>query len=611
MKSVVRNGACIAAVLLGLLAVSIGRTDDASLQSDLDTILAEEGLTGIAWMLLDGSGETRSAANGFRDNEARIEFTTDTRFHVGSVSKVFLATGILRLASTGVIELDDPVSRYLPELPLNNPWIARSPVTVRHLLDHTSGLQDALLWQLFSERVVPDTPLIEAFPDPDSLLHIRVRPGTRFSYSNMGYALLGLVIEAATGERYESYLDSKLLAPLGMRDSTFEFTTQAGANADPTLAWGHIDDGSRYAASAVFLRPAAQFTTTIGDMARFAEFLMGEGSVGGQAFIRADLMRSRGRPAGTEAANAGLEAGYSFGLGRRDRQGVVGYCHSGNIVGFFAMLCIYPEERKAFAYSVNTDSETADYGRIEGAMVAALDVAKASPPATETPQADVADWYGRYVLSPNRFTTFEYLDNLFGSIRLSGDVDGIAVAYMQRSPRQLRPVGGHLYAVNDRTTTSHVLMRSSEGDYLVSDGFVTYKKIPSSYLYAHWSSVALGLVGLAWILVAGIVSLLRHRRGMIYRPEAPGFASILLLALPVPYFMNQSFMALGDVTTASVLLALVTLTFPIGMLLTIRRVWKTENRSWSVWTTGLSSAFVMQWCAVLAMAGLLPLRIWT
>ena len=198
------------------------------------------------------------------------------------MTKSLLATGVLRLATEGLVELDAPVSRYLPNLDFENPWKGRVVVSVRHLLDHTSGLNDAYLWQMFSERPDPKTALIAAFPEQEVQLLIRSRPGSRFSYSNMGYTLLGLIVESAVGGAYETYLDEQILAPLEMHDSTFAYTTQEGESADPMLAWGHVDDGSRYAASPMYLRPAGQFTTTAADLARFARFLLSDGEIDGE-----------------------------------------------------------------------------------------------------------------------------------------------------------------------------------------------------------------------------------------------------------------------------------------------------------------------------------------
>ena len=580
------------------------------MRNTVETVLTEEGLTGIAWALLEENGDVNLGTAGLRDNPAQVSFTVDTRFHVGSLTKTLLATGVLRLATQGLVELDAPASHYLPQLSFNNPWAETSEVTVRHLLDHTAGLNDAHIWQMFSERPEPDTPLIEAFPDPKTQLRIRSRPGSRFSYSNMGYALLGLIIESVTGDRYESYLDQHVLAPLGMRDSTFAFTTQEGKDADPMLAWGHVDDGSRYVASPIFLRPAGQFTTTAADLARFATFLMSDGVVSGQQFISRAMMRSRGQPFGTEASNGGLEAGYSLGLGRRDRYGVVGYCHGGNIVGFVAMLCVFPDEHKAFAYSVNTDSETADYGRLNELFVGSLGIAEATPPPTVGPAPDISQWHGRYILSPNRFQTFEYLDNVFGSIKIASDGDFLTMTSLQQAPRRLRPTGDYIFSSGDRSTSSHVFLRGEAGEYLLSDGFKTFEKVSTAYLAVHWISVLLGLAGLTWLFLAGLIALLRYRSKVLQHPVTPAFVAISLLVVPIPFFMTQSFMALGDLTLASALLASVTLLLPVGMFLTIMRASKTWKSSRPGLLNGLAAVFVLQWCTVLIAVGMLPLRLW-
>lgn len=605
-----RTATGVIAFTIAFLWWGVSLATETHLKKNIVHVLAEENLAGIAWTLVGEDGEISIGSAGLQDNRSGSAFAPGTRFHVGSLTKPMLAISVLRLATEGHIDLDAPAIRYLPPLFADSPPAGLSDITVRHLLDHTAGLNDAHLWQMFSERVDPNAQLIDAFPDPKIQLRVRSQPGSRFSYSNMGYTLLGMIIESVVGGRYETYLDEHVLAPLKMHDSTFAFTTQEGENADPTLAWGHVDDGSRYAASPIWLRPAGQFTTTATDLARLAKFLMGDGIVDGRSFVDRTMLRSQGKPFGTEAANEGLEAGYALGLGRRDRHGVLGYCHGGNIVGFTAMLCIFPDERKAFAYSVNTDSETANYGRLDKLFIEALKIAKAMPPPTVNPAPDISKWHGRYVLSPNRFQMFEYLDTVFGSINVSADDGSLAIASLQQDTRLLRPVGDYLYSANDRTTTSHAFYQGKQGEYLVSDGFQTYEKVSTAYLAAHWTSVLLGLAGLVWTLVMGSISLVRYRSDAFRRPEAPALIASALLFAPLPFFFTQSFMALGDFTVASALLAIVTVLLPIGMLSTIilaTRKWRVSRMSL---LHGLAAAFVLQWCAVLMATGMLPFRLW-
>ena len=592
-----------------LLGASAEASSDAPPPVDrIEQILEEERLVGAAWVLVSGDESPQVGTAGFRDGPSKIPFTPETRFHVGSVTKLVLATGVLRLATEGRIDLDAPAADLLNGIEFDNPWQPTSPVTIRHLLDHTAGLEDARLWQMFSERPAPDTPLIEAFPITEPGLPIRTEPGTRFSYSNAGYGLLGLIIERVANQRYEAWLDESLLAPLNMLDSTFEFTAQT---SDSSLAWGHVDDGSRYGAAPIFLRPAGQFTTTAADLGRLAVFLMSDGSIDGASFIAPELMEARGRPSGTEAARAGLVAGYALGMARRDRYGVVGYCHLGNIVGFVAELCIYPDERKAFAFSVNTDSETANYTQMAQALVDALALDPLPDVTTDRTAADLHDWAGIYAPSPNRFQTFEYLDALFGLKTLTPAPDGFDLGGVQGADRELFAQGSYLLRASDRSTTSHALLRGANGEYLFSDGFQTLERVALGKVALQWGSLLLGLVGLAWVTAAGLFAMIPAWRGAWARALAPAWAGLLLLLVPVPFLVGQSLLALGDATPGSMALATVTFLLPLSFLWALFRLMNGPDRGNWRWLHVLAVAAFLQWSAVLAWHGLLPLRLWT
>ncbi len=202
--------------------------------------LEAQGLQGAVWALVAEDGAITVDAAGTKDARHGQALRSGDRVHVGSVAKTLLATGVLRLVSQQRLALDTPVSELLPAVAFDNPWAASDPVRVRHLLDHTAGLDDARFSQVFSLKPNADTPLAEAFARQGPLA-VRSRPGSRHSYSNSGYTLLGMIIEAVTRSRYEAYLDAHLLRPLGMHDSTFGFTTQAGRDADPRLAMGHFE----------------------------------------------------------------------------------------------------------------------------------------------------------------------------------------------------------------------------------------------------------------------------------------------------------------------------------------------------------------------------------
>lgn len=601
----------IAGVLAGLLGVvAPARAAPGALKAQVERTLQEEGVTGAVWATLGRDGAIHTGAAGVKNAATREPLRADSRVHVGSIAKTVLATGLLHLASTGRLDLDAPVNRYLPALRFDNPW-PDQPVRVRHLLDHTAGLDDIRLWQLFSTQPTPDTPLREAFDRDPTVLAIRSRPGSQFSYSNMGFALAGMVIEAVTRERYETWLDRELLRPLGMRDSTFRFTTQDGPGADPRLAWGHHDLATPAPAMPVYLRPAGQFTTTARDLAVFGAFLLGDGRVGDRPLVAPSLLRAMGRPTSTDAARAGLQVGYALGLARRDRHGVVGLCHAGDVVGFHAMLCVYPDPNAArgghvFVTVQNADGDGRDSGRFDALLVNALGLPAARRESAQPPPRNVAAWTGRFVPAPNRMAQFAYADFLFDSATLAWDGQALRYTHGQRPTRTLTPQGGARFVADDRSSASHVLLSGANGERLISDGLRTHRQVHPATYWSMVASPALGLLGLAWFLLVVPV-----RAALGHEPlRTPGVMGAALLVLPVPLFLLQSYTQLGDRTAASLALYAVTAALPLLML-------------WQAWRSvrgheGLvrgrfnlvAAVLVLQWCAVLAAWGMLPFALW-
>lgn len=567
-----------------------------------ERILQEEKLSGIAWSLVAGDRSVTGAA-GRSNVQTGTSMRADDRIHIGSVTKTLLAAGILRLVSEGRLNLDAPVSEVLPQIRFENPWRANHPVRVRHLLDHTAGLEDLRVWQMFSQEVGPDDPLMSVFERDPSVLRVRTPPGESFSYSNIGYALAGLVIEQVTGDRYERWLDRNLLAPLGMKNSTFGFVSQV-ADPDARLAWGHGDDLSLHEAMPVALRPAAQFTTTSGDMARFARFLMSDGSVDAQPFIRSDLLRVMGRPAGTAAARTGLRSGYGSGLTLRDREGHLGRCHSGNIVGYRAMLCIYPEQRKAFFYSINTDGESADYARFDRLMTKALNLAPEAVPAAFAPAPDIRAWSGHYVPLVSGIALERYTDVLMEGVTLDLGGERPMLYPDAGAPRALAFAGGHLLRASDRSIPSHAVLRDVHGKRVLTDGLRSFRAMSAWLVWALRASLAVGLAGLAYLLVATPFSAWKGRRSLLQ----PAAVAPLLL-LPAGLLVSwHGFERFGDLTVGSASLFAATILLPIGV--SVQAVHASTGR-YPFWRIEVAACLaVLQWCLVLAFFGLLPLALW-
>lgn len=583
---------------LVLLCIALPLQAAQDLTPQIAALLRQQSLEGAVWTTLDAEG-----AAGVSDAHSGSPMRAEHRVQVGSIAKTMLALGILKLVSEGRLSLDAQVAALLPGLAFDNRWAASDPVRIRHLLDHTAGLDDARLWQVFSLRPQADTPLAAAFPEDGAALRIRQRPGARFSYSNMGYTLLGMVIEAVAKQRYDSYLDAALLGPLGMHDSSFGFVSQ---DRDPRLAMGHFENGVAHPALPSYLRPAGQFTTTAADMARLARFLMSEGKVAGKPFIDSALLRAMGEPCGTEAARAGLSVGYGLGLRRTDRHGTIAKCHGGSTIGFRAQLCIFPDTGQAFFIAINTDNESADYHRFDALLATALVPARLAAAPKPARSFDTHAWAGFYIPAPNRFDSLRYVDTLFNFMLVGSDAGMLRLSPFQSQAITLTHVEGALFRAPGKLLASHALLFAPDGRRVISNGSQTYERRPLPLMLALWSSLAAGLLGLAVILIKGGVRL-ATRQLVLRDPLTAPFAGALALLLPIPFFYRQSYLQMGELTLASGLLAAATAALPLAMLAGL--VMALRRNSIKSVDAGAMLA-VLQLALVLAAWGLLPLRLW-
>jgi CubicO group peptidase (beta-lactamase class C family) len=593
-------------LLLCVLLSNISFTqENSTLDEKLKKAVASENLTGAVWSTISDDIVTIGAI-GLKNADTNEILETNDRVLIGSVTKTLIATGILRLSSQGKLDIDSPVYKILPNITFDNPWRENNPVTIRDLLNHTSGIEDSKFWQVFSTKSTPTTPLEYLFTKNPSVLKVRTIPGTRFSYSNMGYSFLGLIIEKITQEPYENYLDKNLLSPLGMNSSTFQFTTQKGENADQHLAMGHFDKGTTQENIPMFLRPAGQFTTTARDMALLAKFLMSDGVINEKPFIDQELLNQMGNPILTESYKNGLTSGYQFGLSYRDRYGVVGKFHRGNTIGYRATFYLFPEQKKGFFISYNTDSETANYEKFNTLFINHLGINKPEKLSTkENLPSNVEEFEGYYKMNPVRFKLFAYLDLLFNSIKVQKKDNSLLIKSIQKETYSILPVGSNLFRKEDRVNPSHVLYKNGSVP-IISDGLVTYEKVNTTYLALMWLSLILGLTGIIFILFRGFYLLFQKKLFKNNQIITFPFLSILGLLIPIPFLLNQSFLNLGDFTFANILLAIVTGFLPLAMIFGSRKIW--QNKTLTIDTIG--TLFILQWSVILIYWGVFPFILW-
>jgi CubicO group peptidase (beta-lactamase class C family) len=301
--------------------------------SEIDSLISAQipmQEPGVAVAVLKAGQIVHYQGYGLANLEWQQPITPHTVFGLGSTTKPFTATAIMLLKQQGNLYLDDPIQFYLPEYPTGE-----HQVTLRHLLTHTSGIPNFVTRPGFWAHHAYVDASLEAVVAQFKDLPFDFEPGTRYSYSNSGYVLLGLVLERLTNLSYAEVIQQRILAPLGMTHSYY----LEPESIIPWRASGYerTDQGYQHArdAAAVVKYAAGGLGSTLEDLLLWDAALREERLLDHttQACMEAPLRLADGR---TE--NYGL--GWGLGHYRQRRYA----CHAGGVPGYSAFLGRFPEE---------------------------------------------------------------------------------------------------------------------------------------------------------------------------------------------------------------------------------------------------------------------------
>jgi CubicO group peptidase (beta-lactamase class C family) len=320
-----------------------------------------------------GNGEVVwQEALGLADVAGGVEASSDTQYRIGSITKTLTATAVMQLRDAGELELDDPLAKHIPDAAHGKP-------TLRRLLAHLSGLQREMPGYVWETLEFPDRDgLVTGLADAEEVL----RPGARWHYSNLAFALLGEVVARRSGFEYEDYVRERLLEPLGLTRTTFE-QAQPAANAYFVEPYADVVRPEQNVIKGAFAAAGSLWSTT-GDLCRWGTFLV-DGADGVLAKETVEEMRRFQSMADLEEWKLGW--GLGLMLMRDGDRIFVG--HGGAMPGFLAGLAISPKERSGAAVLVNSGAGV----KIEELLrKLAVAVAEAYPPQPDPwrPAEDVA-----------------------------------------------------------------------------------------------------------------------------------------------------------------------------------------------------------------------------
>lgn len=338
-----------------------GMDGPAGLDATFSQLLQDLPIAGLAAGIVKGDRLVWSGAYGMADIGEARQVDAATIFHTGSVSKTVTAAVLMRLWEDGRFRLDDDVNRYL-SFPVRNPRFPDTPITFRMLLTHTSSISE-IFQQAGREKLAnlygqadPDIGLgdiTRAFLAPGGQYfwdfnYRDAAPGTRYEYSNVGFALIGHLVERISGASFHDYCRSRLLTPLEMPDSTYRLSDTALARfaypyrpdpADPArmhriapFTWAGYTDGS--------------LRTTVSDYGHFLAMLLNQGRYGSRQVFAPETIATWLAPQkvrGMPPARGTIErTDHALGWPVHRLKGEAAYLHNGSGSGFGTYVYFVP-----------------------------------------------------------------------------------------------------------------------------------------------------------------------------------------------------------------------------------------------------------------------------
>jgi D-alanyl-D-alanine carboxypeptidase len=363
--------------------------------------MLETGAPGLTLALANRDGLIRVSTYGFADTKADSRVVPETMFEIGSISKSFVSLALLQLREEGKLDLNKPITEYLPWLKINSKF---EPVTTHHVLSHTAGLPgvplllDAMLGELWT-----------AYP-----------PGQRFLYSNTGYNILGFLIEALDKRSFADSMRVRLLEPLGMTASSPVISNQTRSKM--AVGYEPLNESSPFPLHGTLAEAqwvemdmaAGSIASTPADMAKYIRMLANRGALPKGRLISEETFNLFIKPA-IKSPFRGEDASYGYGLWISDIEGHTRLRHTGGMVAFSSSIDVDVTSGVGAFSSVNANlrgyrpvAVTKFAVELMNASLAGKSLPAAPPPSPSPAEVkNAAEYAGVFTSSDNRTIEFK------------------------------------------------------------------------------------------------------------------------------------------------------------------------------------------------------------
>ena len=526
----VLGGSWLLGLVLGLMLVSgmvraepVRRSDPEleRLLARVAEILAREGVPGAGIALVDEDGLLFAGGVGWADVEQQRPVQADTMFRVGSITKSVVALGIARAWERGVLDLDAPIERLVPEVEVGNPHRGH-PITLAHLLEHTAGFDDMRFNETFGAVDVEAFPLADVLAVNPRSRVARWEPGSRHAYSNPGYTVAAAGLERAMGAPFEAVLHAEVLEPLRMTRGRFRFDPSLAER----LATGYDARGHALEYIGLLHRPAGSLMASPLDLARLVELWVRRGALpGGDRFLHEDTLARIERTGTLPFAATDVDYGlgnYGDVLHPARSRG-----HDGGLPGFLSTYRYFPEHAFGYVLLLNATHSARAWVEIRMLLFAYLAQGRTppQPPHVDIPREALIDHVGHWTFASPRHSILAFLDTLLlqANVDLEGDqlhlrlpTVGIVLPLLPTGPNRFRLPGQSGTSVqfsSDRTGKPVMTVHN----LYFERGSVVFARVREHGIRTAWLLLQSAVVSFLVLLLLHLVAYLRRTTG--FEPE--------------------------------------------------------------------------------------------
>ena len=542
------------------------------LQTAIENILKQTGTHAAGIAMVSGDSITWVAGLGKANVEKNMDANENTMFRIGSVSKMFVSLAILKLQEEGRLSLKDKVRDLIPDIEFHNPWEKTNPVLVEHLLEHTTGWDDAHV----TDYALND-PKMSLKAVLDFHPHTRTSrwvPGARMAYCNSGPAVAAYIVEKITGKKFEDFVQEQFFNPMGMESMTyFESDTYKRLGAalysgnTPLKYWniGH--------------RPSGSINASPKDMAKMLRFFIGRGKAGGAQLISEASLKRMETPESSIGAKAGLEYGYGLSNYSSTYKSFVYRGHNGGVAGGLSEFVYLPGH--SVGYCVMINSANGNTLRRISNVIREVQTRGFNPDRVERKKIrEVPDIGGYYVSINPRIAWYYFLERITG-VRYVQMVNGSIFIGKQK----FQAVTAQQFA--DQATGKIAIVRAKDplaGDVLQQDTTVL-KKVPT------WIVFMQSILAFLWVIYffgSTIVGGIRFIRYFLKKRPAESniriwiwpyvtSMTIWMIWLLVIFNVKDSLNVFGKMNFVSVSVMILTIFFAVTSLWSVIHIFIHRN----------------------------------